>query len=1229
MEITDQNTFKRIKMTKIKDLFGADKNIYRPIDKVITFGDASKITETANAAKLKSEISEYVVTDNLRQNFEKISDALYNGIEGGSHEIGIWVSGFYGSGKSSFAKYLGYGLQKEFKVEGQLFLDRLSNRIDSLPITQTFKNIVTNYDPAVIMLDCATEQIKGGTLPPILELLIAKVNQLAGYSTDSQLADLEKMLQKDGKLEEFKNRIKSDHDKDWDEIKMNDQLRAKGIAGNLAAEFYPEIWEDSRSFKSTRVDDGRTDKQKVEELLSTIRQVTGKENIIFVIDEVGQYIAASDGLILSMQGTMENLKDIGQGKAWLLATAQQTLTEDSPTARLNSDKLYKLNARFPVTAEIEASDIKEICTQRILGKSSGATDDLRKIYKEHGEKLRYFTKLEKNERTMYVKDPLDEKLFIDLYPFLPQHFEIIISLLGKLAKVTGGVGLRSAIKVIQDVLTENLSSESNALAEAELGKLATTYHIYDVLRTDIRKSYSHVVSAVDRIVALHGDGSFQSKVAKSIAVLQLLDDFHLSTKNVAALMHPTAGTESLHKKVSETVEELKTTKGCTLNEVDGQLKFMTDAIINIENEKDKINPGPPEIRKVYQDIIKDIFSPVPQARLQNTKTVRTGIRLNQNMKVYRLLENNEEIQLEVVIENAAGYFRTVEELVRTSTEKSNFSNFYLVGKLDKEVENDIIQIVKNETIYNSKNKYSDKEINDYLNSQNQEAARLKDDIRRLVIQAFEKGEFIFRGANKPVISYGDRFREAANKKLKEVANSVFEKYQQAPISVPSNDTTKLLQFGDLKSYPNGLNYFDLVKSDGGINLNYEALNSIREFIIEEEQVEGRKLLEHFDSAPFGWSKDTTRYLVAIMFIASDVKLRIGGEDIKVKGPKAIEALKNVNGFNKIAISTFSANEKPSMEMLSLSVKRLAELTGETVAPLQNKIAEVVRRHFPTYQSEFSPIKTELEYLKLPGIERAQEVQDGIEEVLRGEASDAAFRLGKRDSDLFENLKWIKNVHRKFKEGIKDTFQLANILRNDINALPGSGLLLELKESTRNDFEKIDEIMDDPDFVDRVADLKDAISNIKELNSDYCQKLLSAENDRIESQIEQIKQNGDWAKLPPEQQKEYEARLENLKIEDKQGLEGIKETINLNYTTSNTLRAVRENIEEYIKKKKREEEEEQEQEKQQGGKNDKPKIKDFSRLPKVISKQEDLNILIQELESLRADIKEGYKIELNW
>jgi hypothetical protein len=1196
-------------MSKIKSLFVKDKDIYRGIEKVVTFGNASD-------ENLKHEVSEYVVTERIRDNFEKILDALYSGMSDSSNEIGIWVSGFYGSGKSSFAKYLGFALKKDLVIDGQTFHERLSNRINSAPIAQTFKSIIAKHDPAIILLDCATEQIKGGTLPPILELLIAKVHQMAGYSTDSQLANFERMLEHDGNLEKFKTRISADFNKDWNDIKLNDQLRAKGIASILASEMYPEIWPDARAFKITKVDDGRTDIKKIEDLLETIKKVTGKEKVVFIVDEVGQYISAKDGLIFSLAGTMEAFKDIGKGKVWLLATAQQTLTEDNPRARVNSDKLYRLDARFPVKAEIEASDIKEICTQRLLGKSNDANTELKKIYKKHGEKLRHYTKLENCDRTMYVKAVLDEKHFVDLYPFLPQHFEVIIALLGRLAKITGGVGLRSAIKVIQDILTDNLNSENQAFAEMEIGKLASMYHIYDVLKSDIRKAYSHVVSAVDKVVDFYGETSEQSKVAKSIGLLQLLEDLYLSPRNVAALMLPSVDSDSNEKEISKIIDDIKSMKNNTLQEIDGELRFMTDAIINIENEKSKYNPGPSDKKKIYEDIIKDIFSPVPSARLHNTKTVKSGINLNLDMRLHKLLETNEEIQFETTFVLENDYPSTLNELTRISTESNNQSRYYLLGKLSKDLEEDVIEVAKCEEISNRRIT-DDKEINDYLNGQKQLAQNLRNSIRRSIIQAFEKGELIFRGTSTPVKSQGSKLRDAVNSKLKSIAEKVFDKYAQAPLTIPSSDAEKLLKFHDLRSLPNALNHFDIVKSDGSINLKNDAIVSIQEYIDKEQQVEGRKLLEVFDSARYGWSKDTTRFLIALMFIASDIKLRIAGEDIKVKGPKAIEALKNANGFNKIGISRYDKQDRPSMEMLSLSVSRLAELTGENIAPLQDKIAEVVRRHFPAFQTKYSAVKTELENLNLPGVQKAIDVQDGIEEILKGEGSDAAFRLGKPDSDLYDNLIWIKEVHQTFQKGVKKDFNKAIELQKAISDLPDHGIPKELKDATQNDFETVKNVIESEDFVSKIPDLKDAISNIETSISDYCGKLLNSENKIIKGEIDAVKSITKWNSLSPDQKQELTSRLESLVIEDKQGIDGIKDIFKATYAVGTTIRAVKDQIAEYTKTTP----------KPIPGK--KLRTINMSSLPKQITRKEDLDMIIKKLNDLKGELKADETIELNW
>ena len=135
-----------------------------------------------------------------------------------------------------------------------------------------------------------------------------------------------------------------------------------------------------------------------------------------------------------------------------MATAQQTLTEDDPRAALNSPELFKLKARFPIQIDLESSDIKEICYRRLLGKSPDGRADAGRSCSTTTARRCATTP---GCRTPATTTPTSTRTtFINLYPFLPAHFDILLHLLGALAKSTGGIGLRSAIKVIQDILIE-------------------------------------------------------------------------------------------------------------------------------------------------------------------------------------------------------------------------------------------------------------------------------------------------------------------------------------------------------------------------------------------------------------------------------------------------------------------------------------------------------------------------------------------------------------------------------------------------------------------------------------------------------------------------------------------------------------------------------------------------------------------------------------------------------
>ena len=244
----------------------------------------------------------------------------------------------------------------------------------------------------------------------------------------------------------------------------------------------------------------------------------------------------------------------------------------------------------------KSSDIKEIWLPPTfwVNPSLGSKPWGSFLIKPHGQALRHNTKL---QNAKFYNADFDRPTFVNLYPFLPAHFEILLRLLGALAKSTGGIGLRSAIKVIQDILIEEHNGQP-PVADRPVGWLATTVTLYDSLEKDIQRAFPSVHRAAETTCQFYNDSDLYQEVAKSIAVLQILGNLPITVENVASLMHPAVDADSRQEPVRQAVEAMLQEPQVPLSDKEGELSFLSEKLRDIDVERTQITLRSVDVRNI-------------------------------------------------------------------------------------------------------------------------------------------------------------------------------------------------------------------------------------------------------------------------------------------------------------------------------------------------------------------------------------------------------------------------------------------------------------------------------------------------------------------------------------------------------------------------------------------------------------------------------------------------------
>src|ERR1035437_6396196 len=207
-------------MTKIADLL--DRDFAKPIEEIIKVNNADEET-------VYTELTEYVATDRIKTEYERLFAAMAAAPTSPNEGVGVWISGFFGSGKSSYAKNLGYVLANRAVGETKastLFL----KQVDSPRVTEyvEFLNLTVPYE--VFMFDVQVDLSVQTNSEQIAEVMYRVLLRTLDYAEDYDISELEIELEGEKKLDEFQTLCRRDYEDEWRKIRKGSQKYARASA---------------------------------------------------------------------------------------------------------------------------------------------------------------------------------------------------------------------------------------------------------------------------------------------------------------------------------------------------------------------------------------------------------------------------------------------------------------------------------------------------------------------------------------------------------------------------------------------------------------------------------------------------------------------------------------------------------------------------------------------------------------------------------------------------------------------------------------------------------------------------------------------------------------------------------------------------------------------------------------------------------------------------------------
>ena len=582
---------------KIKDMFA--KKIDREIQGVIIVGQG----EDANVSQ---ELEEYVVTRELQKHFADFYSAYKKGIVGTTPKMGVWISGFFGSGKSHFLKILSYLLENR-QVGDRKAMDYFvedKKIVDPMVLADMKLAADTPTDVILFNIDSKSETNGKQNKDAIVNVFLKVFNQMQGFcGSIPHVADLERRLSEEGRYDEFKAAFEEEYGDPWEESRQDfDFIQDSVVDALVSMDFMSEA--AARNWCEKAVEPYTISIEDfAKRVKSYIERKGNNHHVVFLVDEIGQYIGDDSKLMLNLQTVTEELGKECMGKAWVIVTSQQDI--DSIT-KVKGNDFSKIQGRFDTRLSLSSANVDAVIKKRILEKTEPAAQTLRLLYEQKATIIK---------NLIVFNDTAEKKLyasaedFAEVYPFVPYQFNLLSSVLtsirthGASGKHLSG-GERSMLALFKE-------SAVNVMNE-EAGVIVPFHRFYDALENFLDHSHSGVIIRAYDNSYINPEKKdkdvFAINVLKTLFMIKYVLEIEANIDNITSLMIENIDDDRIELK-GRVEEALKVLMRQMLVQKNGSIYvFLTDEEQEVNNEIEKENVETPVIiNKVAEMIFEDIF----------------------------------------------------------------------------------------------------------------------------------------------------------------------------------------------------------------------------------------------------------------------------------------------------------------------------------------------------------------------------------------------------------------------------------------------------------------------------------------------------------------------------------------------------------------------------------------------------------------------------------------------